>query len=226
MKILQHTLFSSHCLLCDLSCEQQQYFCDACARYLPTYKTGCKNCGIVLENQNQDCLCGNCLLSPPPFDHVDALFQYAEPVASLIHQLKFHGNLMIARWFATEWIHYFKNHELPDCILPVPLHHARLAERGFNQSVEIAKPIGKYFHIPIDTQSCIRIKNTQAQSGLKAAKRKKNVKNAFGLSRDVNAKHIAIFDDVVTTGNTVSEIAHLLRKVGVGKIDVWCCARA
>lgn len=165
-------------------------------------------------------------MSPPPFDHVQALFEYEPPISSLIHQLKFSGNLLIARFLATQWIDHLKNTIRPDLILPVPLHHTRLSERGFNQALEIAKPIGKHFQIPIDTRSCIRIKNTQAQSSLPASKRKHNLKNAFGLSHAISAKHIAILDDVMTTGNTASEIALLLRKIGVEKIDVWCCARA
>jgi ComF family protein len=166
------------------------------------------------------------MISPPPFDNVLALFEYEAPISSLIHQLKFSGNLLIARWLATQWIDYLKNmNTLPDLILPVPLHHTRLKDRGFNQALEIAKPIGQYFHIPIDTRSCIRIKNTEAQSSLPASKRKYNLKNAFGLSHSLSANHIAILDDVVTTGNTVSEIAFLLRKIGVKKIDVWCCAQ-
>lgn len=221
-----HTLFSTRCLLCQLSCQQEKYFCDTCASLLPTYQSGCTHCGITLNNHRENDLCGKCLASPPPFDHVTALFEYAEPVSSFIHQLKFQSNLMIARWLAITWIDFLKNQPvLPDCIVPVPLHHTRLSERGFNQSLEIAKPIGHYFHIAIDAKSCIRIKNTRAQSSLSAAKRKNNVKNAFGLSRTISAKHVVILDDVMTTGNTVSEIAHLLRKVGVEKIEVWCCAR-
>lgn len=160
--------------------------------------------------------------------HITALFQYTEPISTLIWRLKFQGNLAIANWFSQCWIEYLKKcayHTLPEIILPVPLHHTRLQERGFNQALEIAKPIGKYFSIPIDVRTCIRIKNTKAQSLLAGDQRKNNIKNAFGLSYSVNAKYVAILDDVYTTGSTVSEISHLLKKSGVEKIDIWCCAK-
>lgn len=218
-------LFPTHCILCNLNCDQTDFICEQCHASLPHYQSGCTGCGIIIDNHREKKLCGACILSPPPFDNVLALFEYEPPISSLIHQLKFSENLLIARLLATQWIHLLKKTALPDLILPVPLHHARLSERGFNQALEIAKPIGKYFQIPIDTRSCIRIKNTQAQSSLPASKRKHNLKNAFGLSHFISAKHVAILDDVVTTGNTVSEIAFLLRKIGVEKIDIWCCAR-
>ena len=225
MNILK-VLLPTRCILCDLNCDQADFICEACHDSLPHYQSGCTGCGIIIDNHREKNLCGSCILSPPPFDNIQALFEYEPPISLLIHQLKFSGNLLIARFLATKWIDYLKNTMRPDLILPVPLHHTRLSERGFNQALEIAKPIGKYFQIPIDTRSCIRIKNTQAQSSLPASKRKHNLKNAFGLSRSISVRHVAILDDVVTTGNTISEIAHLLRKVGVEQIDTWCCARA
>lgn len=160
--------------------------------------------------------------------HITALFHYTEPISTLIWRLKFQGNLAIAHWFSQCWMDCLKtraHHTLPEIILPVPLHHARLKERGFNQALEIAKPIGQYFSIPVDTRTCVRIKNTRAQSSLTGDQRKNNIKNAFGLSYSINAKHIAIVDDVYTTGSTVSEISNLLKKSGVEKIEAWCCAR-
>ena len=220
-------LLPARCLLCDLNCDDAEFICRQCHDSLPHYQSGCTGCGIILDNYGEKNLCGACILSPPLYDNMLALFEYEPPISSLIHQLKFNGNLLIARWLATQWItHLKKINKLPDLIMPVPLHHTRLTERGFNQALEIAKPIGHYFNIRIDARSCIRIKNTQAQSSLSASNRKNNLKNAFGLSHSISAQHVAILDDVVTTGNTVSEIAHLLRKVGIEKIDVWCCARA
>lgn len=210
LKQFSQSLFPNHCLLCDLDCDEK-FICKNCFDTLPIYE----------KNKT--------ILNPPSIDHVFTLFHYVTPISSLIWKLKFQGDLSIAQLFAQYWINYFKNdvtpNALPDLIMPVPLHYARLKERGFNQALEIAKPIGQYFHIPIDTRTCIKIKNTRAQSSLSAEKRKHNLKNAFGLSYSVDAKHIAIVDDVMTTGNTVSEIAQLLKKVGVEKVDVWCCAR-
>lgn len=161
------------------------------------------------------------------FDNTYALFNYAPPISSLIAKLKFQGDLSVAKLFSQYWIDYFLNKKsLPELIIPVPLHHKRLKERGFNQALEIAKPIGNYFKIPVDTKSCVRIKNTQAQSSLTAKKRINNVSNAFKLDYSISVKHVAILDDVMTTGNTVSEMGYLLKEAGIGRVDVWCCARA
>ena len=142
--------------------------------------------------------------------------------------MKFHDQVSLAKLLGKLWIQYLlkNNIELPDCILPVPLHPKRLKARGFNQALEIAKPIGQYFKIPIDTTSCIKIKNTKAQSSLTAKKRRHNMKNAFALSHQIKYKHIVIIDDVMTTGQTISEIANLLKLNGAEKIEAWCCARA
>ena len=230
MRQLLNTFFPTRCLLCDLNSDNGRQICIDCNDTLPVYQTGCKRCATLLEIKAPGMLCGDCLRQPPSFDKILALFYYQAPISTFIWQLKFHHNLGVARLFADDWIYFLRTFlmgsTLPDVIIPVPLHHERLKERGFNQALEIAKPIGKYFNIPVDTKTCIRIKNTRAQSSLPARKRKHNVNNAFGLSYTPTAKHIAIVDDVVTTGNTISEISALFRKSGVSRIDVWCCARA
>lgn len=116
--------------------------------------------------------------------------------------------------------------ERPDCILPVPLHKARYRERGFNQAIEIARTVSKELQIPLDLTSCRRHSNTPHQTTLTAKQRRKNLKNAFSLIKPVQAKHIALLDDVMTTGSTVYELAYLLKKAGVSRVDVWVCARA
>ncbi|HLB56319.1 MAG TPA: ComF family protein [Coxiellaceae bacterium] len=229
LKKFAQQLFPHQCLLCDLESNNQKLICENCFDCLPHYQSACRQCGLPLTSENQ-LHCGQCIANPPPFDNTFALFDYAPPISMMIWQLKFHGNLMIAQLFAQCFIdfieQFYSASTLPDLIIPVPLHFSRLKERGFNQALEIAKPIGKYFNIPVDTKKCIRIKNTQAQSSLPAHKRKNNVDNAFGLSYAFSEKQVVILDDVMTTGNTVSEIAHLLKNVGVRKVDVWCCARA
>jgi ComF family protein len=119
----------------------------------------------------------------------------------------------------------YHNQPLPSLIIPVPLHPKRLRERGFNQALEIAKPISKKLKIPIDKKSCYRIRHTAAQSGLSQSDRLKNLANAFEMKKPLIAKHIALIDDVMTTGQTLMELANLLYKNGVEKIDIWCCAK-
>ena len=128
-------ILKNHCLLCELNCHDL-LICKSCVETLPVY----------LNN------------TPAPLPkHVDqlfSLFDYTAPISHFIWRLKFHGDLSIARWFAHTWIVYLKSvASLPDLILPVPLHYSRLKQRGFNQALEIAKPIGNYFHIPVDTRT-------------------------------------------------------------------------
>ena len=180
---------------------------------------------------NNDVCCEYC--KPPlpwadPKSIIVAPFYYKAPVDQGIQQLKFHGQLRYARAFAQLFIDYLKEHRrnpLPDCLIPVPLHPKRLRQRGFNQAIEIAKPIGKYFSIPVAIKTCQRIKNTKPQSDLSAKQRIINVKNAFAIKQPITAKHVAIFDDVITTGNTVNELSHLLQKNGVEKIEIWGIAQ-
>lgn len=229
MMKIQHSILQTlcpiRCILCDLLSDNGNQICAACHTTLPLYHAGCYQCGLPI---NSGAHCGSCIANPPTFDRTIALFAYQSPITELMTRYKFQGHLSTAKLFANEWINYLliKKITLPELIIPVPLHYLRLKERGFNQALEIAKPISHYFKIPIDTRSCIRLKNTEAQSHLSAEKRKVNVKNAFALSQALTAKHIAILDDVMTTGSTVREISMLLKKVGVEQIDIYCCTRA
>jgi len=167
----------------------------------------------------------------PYFDRVDAVFHYASPIDFFIQRLKFNGQLNYARLLgklmAIELSDRYSatGSELPDLIIPVPLHPARLRERGFNQALELARPIAARFNIPIDYKSCLRIRETAKQSDLPAKSRRQNVKGAFQIC-GLQADHVVIIDDVMTTGCTVNEFASKIRGTGVTRIDVWTCARA
>ncbi|MCX7125210.1 MAG: ComF family protein [Gammaproteobacteria bacterium] len=225
-KSIEH-LWPIQCLLCDGLSINQKFICDDCFEILPKHKSACKQCGLPITESDNKIPCGSCMANPPPFDNTFSLFQYAAPISSLITKLKFHGDLSIAKLFSHYWINFLSEKKtLPELIIPKPLHYKRLKERGFNQALEIAKPIGKHFQITIDTKSCIKLKNTAPQSSLSAAMRRQNLKNGFALSYSITAKHVAILDDVMTTGNTVSEMSQLLRISGVERVDIWCCARA
>ena len=108
----------------------------------------------------------------------------------------------------------------------MPLHKVRYRERGFNQALEIAKTVAKELKIPLDITSCHRTWDTPHQIGLSAVQRRKNMEKAFSLIKPINALHVAIVDDVMTTGTTVHELASLLKKAGVERVDIWVCARA
>jgi predicted amidophosphoribosyltransferase len=121
---------------------------------------------------------------------------------------------------------WYSHQTLPDLILPIPLHPIRLKERGFNQAIEIARPISKKLSIPIDTKGPKRIKYTLPQSGLPARQRRKNTCDAFVIQGDYAGLHIAVLDDVITTQHTMWAFCEVLTQAGAVKIDAWCCARA
>lgn len=162
------------------------------------------------------------------FDELIAPFSYEEPIRSLITDLKFNGKLKYAKLFGELLSQKIIQNgaPFPSLIIPVPLHSKRLKERGFNQTIEIGKIIGKNLKIPLDNESLIRIKNTQAQSDLKSEARQANVKNAFALNKKIAAHHVAILDDVLTTGATLRSVCETLKNNGVNKITIWCVARA
>ena len=115
---------------------------------------------------------------------------------------------------------------MPELVIPVPLHPTRYRHRGFNQSIEIAKTVAKELNIPLDLNSCSRHRDTPHQIALPAKLRRKNMKNAFLVQKMIPAQHVAIIDDVMTTGTTANELASVLKAAGVIHIDIWVCARA
>ena len=115
---------------------------------------------------------------------------------------------------------------LPEAILPVPLHSTRLRERGFNQALELARPMAQALALPLLIHHSQRTRATVAQTSLSAKQRRKNIRGAFQVTQPLPARHIAIVDDVMTTGQTINELAKTLRKAGATHIDVWVCARA
>jgi ComF family protein len=111
--------------------------------------------------------------------------------------------------------------EMPDLIIPAPLHIKRLRERGFNQASLLAKHLGKILKIPVDHHSLVKRKATANQAELTLKTRRTNLNGAFQVTRPLTANHVAILDDVVTTGSTAREIAKTLKRNGVDYIQVW-----
>lgn len=201
--------------------------CSGCEQDLPWLKNSCRSCALPLSTSAT--YCGNCLQHRYPFDKTIALFLYQPPVDRLIMGLKFQKKLVYARLLgellAKHLSVVYATESFPECIIPVPLHPKRLQERGFNQTVEIIRSLARKFKIPVDLKSCQRIKATLAQTALPAIERYENMRNAFLITREISFKHVAIVDDVVTTGQTILAFSKSLKEVGVEKIDIWCCAR-
>lgn len=208
--------------------------CRDCQADLPIQTSACYQCALPLHGiaTKTAAWCGRCLKDPPSYDRTLSVFQYAHPVDHLIHDLKFNRKLAIARLLGELMAQQLKKRAgvlspaLPQLIIPVPLHAARLRERGYNQAMELARPIACALKIPIDYQHCQRQRATAIQSDLPANERPRNVKGVFSVVKKLSVRHIAIVDDVMTTGATAGEFAATLRGAGVEKIEVWVCARA
>ncbi len=225
---LQFWLFPPTCLLCEAPGMEEQDLCLGCYRDLTHNTAACQSCAAPLPVESvKPVICGQCQRNQPPFEAAYAAFRYASPIDTLIQDLKFHGRLSAARLLAELLGHYLQRHceVLPEAIIPVPLHPSRLRERGFNQSLELARPIARSLNLPLLAGHVKRTKRTPPQTQLDFTARLTNVRNAFAVTRSMPAHHVAILDDVVTTGSTMSELTRVLREAGIKRIDVWACAR-
>ncbi len=173
-------------------------------------------------------ICGACARRPPGFDLARAAFAYAWPVDRLVQRFKFNGDLATGRVLALALVEYLQLQALPtpDCLVPVPLHRGRLAERGFNQAAEICRVLAR----PLATRSELRLlartRATPAQTGLGSAARRRNLAGAFACRRPVAGLRIAIVDDVITTGSTAEAITHVLKQAGAAEVYIYALARA
>jgi ComF family protein len=212
--------------MCGDPAKQEIDLCQPCQQELPWLEQVCNRCALPLTNATT---CGSCLQQEPPFSKTLALWHYQSPIDHFIAGLKFNHHLVYARLLgkllSKGLQSHYQHQALPECIIPVPLHVKRLQERGFNQALEIARSIAKKLKLKIDFKSCQRTRATEAQSALPAKQRHRNVKNAFTVTNSFHYKHVALIDDVITTGHTISELSSVLREAGVEQIDVWCCAR-
>ncbi len=229
---LQDVLFPARCLACEtlLGRHRLPLLCNSCSgRLVPLASPWCLCCGIPF-NAGADHLCGNCLSKNTPFDLVRAAFPYREPLAGLIHQVKFGrrlAGLATLAYLARE-SPAFSSLATPDMIIPVPLHGSRLRQRGFNQSQLLARHCFPFWKDRIRATGLVRVRNTISQTDLSGKERRKNLKGAFSLCVPdlVAGKSVLLIDDVLTTGSTVSECSRILRIGGARRVEVFTLARA
>ena len=227
---LINLLLPRACLLCRTPTREKHHLCQPCLKELPILYQSCRKCAQFLHARDGGSLvCGSCLTKPPPYDQVFALFPYQPPLPRLIAGLKFEEQFSHATLFSNRLVHavrrqWYTHSQRPDFILPMPLHTNRLRERGYNQALEVARPAAKALSIPLD-HSITRCKATLPQHTLPASKRRQNVAKAFIAQRNYHGEHIAIVDDVMTTGQTVAALARLLKRHGARRVDIWCIAR-
>jgi ComF family protein len=210
-----------NCLLCGIAAKQD--FCNACYRNLPRLSDN--HCPICLRPVTTQNRCGLCIADPPKFTRSIAALRYTFPIDALIHALKYQTNLAIAPILAKLLCQHINTMQLPDLIIPMPLHPNRLKERGFNQALEISRLVAKQYGIPLLVDGCKRIKHTAPQMGLPWKSRQKNVRNAFSCKIELSGMHVAVIDDVMTTGATLNELAKVLHKQGANEISNWVVSR-
>lgn len=167
--------------------------------------------------------CGRCLKHAPHFDCTVAVFAYAFPLDKLVQALKFGEQLVLAGSLANQLAQRIEI--LPDCIMPMPLHSARLRERGFNQSLELARHVARRLDIPLRQDACQRVRDTPPQSALNWKERGKNMRHAFACTENLSGKHVAVVDDVMTSGASLNELAQTLRRAGAREVSAWVIAR-
>lgn len=219
------------CLLCGALADNGRLpLCSGCDTDLPWLAGRCSICALPLSESGLTC--GQCLRRAPAFEQVEVPLRYGFPVDTLITRFKHQANAplgrLLAQILARHLAHAFDDGlPRPDCLVPVPLSRLRERQRGFNQSALLADWLGTPTGLPVDNRLVQRIQDTPAQQGLDAATRKRNLRQAFALAdgASVEGLHLALVDDVLTTGATAQAIARLLRKAGSVRVDVYCLAR-
>lgn len=218
---LLDALLPQDCLLC-LAPAGGDLLCAACAAGLPQLPPA--RCPRCAQPAAGDAVCGRCQRQPPHFDALLALHPYAFPIDGLIQRLKYGSELAVAAHFGAALADACRGLDA-DLIVPMPLHPARLAERGFNQAMEIARALSRGLGVPVAAHACVREKRTSPQEGLSPDERRRNLRNAFSCAGDFAGRHLLLVDDVATTGASADECARTLKQHGAGRVSVAVVAR-
>lgn len=222
----------AHCLLClSTGLAIQHGLCEPCRSDLPWLASHCRQCALPLPCRGQ--LCGQCQQHPPAFSQVVCPFLYRFPLDTLVPAFKYHNHLIYGRLLAqlladyVAYAYHEHNHALPDALVPMPLHRKRQAQRGFNQAMELARPMARTLGCPLLGATLKRVQTTHSQQGLSARQRKNNLSGAFECvcPEQVTGRHLALIDDVLTTGATADEASRTLLQAGAQSVSIWCIAR-
>jgi ComF family protein len=223
LKAISWGLLPPCCLLCNQAGMPRCDLCQVCFDALPLNREACQRCAEPLAVIAA--LCVNCQKHPPPFHRVLAPFTYHYPFNVLIPRFKFHQDLAAGRVMAEVFAGAVGREALPEAIVPVPLHLSRLRQRGFDQALVLAKNLSTELCIPVCADGLKRVRSTKAQSDLDAKARSQNCRGAFVARAGPMPAHVALVDDVMTTGATVRECSKVLLNAGVKRVDVWVMAR-
>lgn len=229
-------LWAPRCLVCTEPAPGRLDLCARCEAALPWMPPACLHCAMPLPPEPgprtaapilPGRLCSACQHAPPPLAETHAAFLYGFPLDRLLPRLKFHRDLAAGRLLAESMAAAFTGRDRPDALVPVPLHRARLRQRGYNQAHELAQHVGRLLDIPVRHDLLRRVRDTAAQSRLDASARAANLRNAFEVpGHFVASGHVVLVDDVMTTGATLHAAAEALLDAGAGRVDAWVCARA
>lgn len=223
------TVLPAQCALCGMGCPQ--VLCSPCrAQYLGQLRHRCRQCANPLDDVAT--LCGRCLRQRPAYDATITAFDYAAPVDQLLLQLKFGARLALAPLLA-ELLHVAIQQqpewEAPHLLCPVPLGPARLAERGFNQALEIARPLARLLDVALQPRLALRVRETRAQSGVAPQERQANLAHAFAIAPEhaplLQGCHVGIVDDVMSSGHTVNALAAACKNAGAARVSILVVAR-
>lgn len=217
-------LFGGTCYLCR-GASDDGVLCAPCREDLPRLPQPlCPRCALPMAAA---AVCGRCLADPPAYDATVAVFDYAFPVDTLIQGLKFRGELALAPLLGDGLADKIAAGAIPavGLVIPAPMHADRVAQRGFNQAMEIARRVAARLQIPLCADLCVRVRATPPQTELPWKGRRDNVRGAFRCRGTPRANAVAVVDDVMTTGATMNEIAATLKEAGATRVVNWVVAR-
>jgi ComF family protein len=218
-------LWPARCLACGEAGSGHD-LCPSCCATLPWNHAACMRCALPLPGSDGRATCGRCLRRPPPLDLVRSACLYAAPLDRWLPRLKFHQDLAAGRLLAQLLAEACTDAPRPQAVVPVPLHRARLRQRGYDQALELAKPLARALGLALHPRLLQRARATTPQSELSAAARRRNLRDAFVVAADATLPaHVVLVDDVMTTGATLHAAARALRRAGVARVDAWVCAR-
>jgi len=221
---LSGRLFPTTCLVCTEPAAAGRDLCAACTAGLPWLDSACRRCALPLPAaESAGTLCGACRQARAPLQQVHAALLYTAPVDGLLRRFKFHHDLAAGRLLAQLMGERLAAADPPQALVPVPLHRSRLRQRGYDQALELARPLARHLQLPL-LAGLRRVRATAAQSELDAATRRRNLRAAFVAAGPL-PPHVALVDDVMTTGATLHAAARALRRAGVTRVDAWVCAR-
>ncbi len=195
--------------------------CEVCERDLPPLGPACPVCAVPTAD---GACCGECLRSPPAFDATRALFSYGFPLDRMVKALKYRYRLAVAHDFAERLARSGPPAGI-DVLLPMPLHVQRLSERGFNQAVEIARPLARAWGLPLELARVVREVAAPPQASLPWTQRKTNMRGVFRCRGRFDGATVLVIDDVMTTGATLDELAGTLKRYGACRVENLVVAR-